>query len=166
MKKVVKKSFYLLAVMALCFLLSNVSLVKASAENLGTREFVNSSTEYLEDDSYIVYEVYETELPTRGVGAKIGEKVVTKYSAINTVIWTYTLKGYFSFSEGYSSECYNATYEVDINGSSWSFSDGYTYYSYNTAYGQGLFTYKFLGITGQTVEIDINVSCDTYGNIS
>ena len=124
MKKIIKKSFYLLVVMATCLLLSSGNLTKASAQSYQPKEFVSSSTEYLEDGSYIVTEIYEAVLPSRGVGAKMSEKSVIKYSATNTVLWTYKLTGYFSFEDGISSSCYNATYEVDIKGSSWSFSNG------------------------------------------
>ena len=166
MKKIIKKSFYLLVVMAICLVLSSGNLTKASAQSYQPKEFVSNSTEYLEDGNYVVTEIYEAVLPSRGVGARMGEKTVTKYSATNSVLWTYKLIGYFSFEDGISSSCYNATYEVDIKGSSWSFSNGNAYYSGNTAFGQGLFTYKFLGITTQSTEIDIYLTCDTYGNIS
>lgn len=163
-----KKLFYLLAIIGFCFFVVSANPKKANASEYNEKELVSTTVEYFEDGSYLKYEIYEEEINSnaRAVGSKMGEKVVTKYSAINTVIWTYTLIGYFSFDEGVSSRCYKAEYETDINGSSWSFSNGSAQYEANVANGKGTFTFKILGITSQTVDIDIHITCDIYGNLS
>lgn len=97
--------------------------------------------------------------------SKTGVCIVTKYSATGSILWEYTLTGYFTVTTGVSSVCTGATYSQYSNSSSWTFSEGGTSYSGNNAYGKGKFTYKVLFIVLQNVIIDIRVSCDEYGNI-
>ena len=79
--------------------------------------------------------------------------------------WKYTLIGYFAYDEGVSCVCTNATHEVTItNDWWWHFSEGGNSWSGNAAYGVGKFEYKVLFVTTETVNIDLRIRCDSYGN--
>ena len=78
--------------------------------------------------------------------------------------WRYTLIGYFTYEEGVSCVCTNATHEVTISDDWWHFSDGANTWSGNAAYGTGTFKYNVLFITTKTLYIDLRICCDSYGN--
>ncbi len=80
--------------------------------------------------------------------------------------WEYTLYGTFTYVPGVSSVCTAATYRYEINDDAWSFSDGSATKSGNKAFGKGVFKRKFLLITTDTVNIDIFLTCDIYGNVT
>lgn len=80
--------------------------------------------------------------------------------------WKYTLTATFSYIYGSAVVCTDSDYDYTIYDDSWNFSDGSTTRSGGTAYGYGTFKNKFLFVTTQTVEIDLSITCDVYGNLS
>ncbi len=80
--------------------------------------------------------------------------------------WEYTLYGTFTYVPGVSSVCTATTYRYEINDDAWSFSDGSATKSGNKAFGKGVFKRKTLFITTDTVNIDISLTCDIYGNVT
>lgn len=167
MKNFIKKSLFFLTVFAFFFLIANTDMSAAKAAEVSDKILVSYETEVLEDGSYLVSELYQqnSNQNARATETIVGERVVTKYSASDKLLWTYTLIGYFTVFYGVSSECYHAEYVTDIQNNSWSFSDGYIYYNEDTAYGEGTFTYRILGIKAQTVNIDVYIACDINGNL-
>ncbi len=153
------------------FLISSNQKVSASGNSL-LDDFilVSNETQYLDDGSYIVYETLEQKKDVILLAtsySKTGTRNVTKYDSNNKVQWVYTLSAEYQIEEGISVRCTKTDYSTTINNSSWSFSNGSTSYSGNTAYGKGKFTYKVLWIfSTQNVNIDIQLSCDSYGNLS
>ena len=128
---------------------------------------VSENIEYFNDGSYIITKVHES-LPVLnrdGTYTKAGSNEQTYYDG-DTLSWKYTLTGYFTINPGVSCVCYNSTYSTDIYSNYWSFHDPYNYYSANTAYGEGTFKKRILFITISTIDINLSVSCDAYGNIS
>lgn len=97
---------------------------------------------------------------------KTGSKVVDCRDKNGDLEWQYTLYSEFSVVEGTSATCTSATYTQTIYRDDWSFSNGNATKSGNTAYGVGTFKRKVLFITVDTVNIDISISCDVYGNLS
>lgn len=97
---------------------------------------------------------------------RTGRKLVTSSDKDGNLEWEYTLYGEFSVVEGVSATCTSATYSQTIYQDNWSFSNGDATKSGNTAYGTGTFKRKVLFITVDTMNIDINLSCDIYGNLS
>ncbi len=95
-----------------------------------------------------------------------GNKVATFTDSSGNVEWKYTLTASFSYVKGSSSTCTNASYTKEIYESMWSFSNGSATRSGNSANGKGKFVYKILFITGKTCNIDLSITCDTYGNLS
>ena len=80
------------------------------------------------------------------------------------VLWRYDLIGDFSINEGVSAICTASRCEYATFDSSWNYSNCRTYIESNIAHGVGTFTEKFLFITTDTVEVNITMSCDIYGN--
>lgn len=152
------------------FLISTNQKVSARGnELLDDFALISSETEYFEDGSYIVYEILEqkNDVVLFSSYTKTGTRNVTKYDSNNKVQWIYTLSAEYWIDEGISVSCTKADYSTTINNSSWSFSNGSASYSGNTAYGKGKFTYKVLWLfPTQNVNIDIDLSCDSYGNLS
>jgi len=116
-----------------------------------------TTTDYV-DDSIV------TRAATANTTGKSREVKYTNNSG--DVEWVYTLSAVFSYTPGVSSTCTNATYSEEIYDSSWHFSDGAATRSGNTAYGVGTFKHKVLFITTATYNIDISLTCDTYGNVN
>ena len=130
---------------------------------------VNDYTELIQTDDggYISVTLVSNDVQTRAATTKQGNKKVTKYDSDGAILWEYTLSATFSYVYGESSVCTDATYSVDNNSSIWFFSNGSTAKSGNVAYGYGKFDRKLIGlIVVETVNIDISVTCDIYGNIS
>lgn len=153
------------------FLISTNQKVFANEnELLDDFTLIASETEYFEDGSYIIYETLERKndavfLTTSYT--KTGKRTVTKTGNDGKVLWTYVLSAEYWIEEGISANCTKADYSTTISNSSWSFSNGSANYSGNTAYGKGKFTYKVLWLfPTQNVNIDIQLSCDSYGNLS
>lgn len=164
-----KKLLFVLSLIVVCFGLANLNPKTVSATSYEAKELVSTQVEELSDGSYIVSELYEYPVNKNARSNyydKTGQRIVTKYSASDNVLWVYTLIGYFTVNEGNFCTCYSCEYTTEINSSSWSFSNGSSHYVGNVAYGEGTFTYKLLFITMQTVNIDIHVQCDEYGVIS
>lgn len=163
----------IIGVVCLLFVLLISTNQKVSAsgnELLDDFTLISSETKYFEDGSYIVYETLEQKndvLLFSSSYTKTGTRNVTKYDSNNKVQWIYTLSAEYWIEEGISVSCTKADYSTTINNSSWSFSNGSASYSGNTAYGKGKFTYKVLWLfPTQNVNIDIDLSCDSYGNLS
>lgn len=163
----------IIGVVCLLFVLLISTNQKVSASGnalLDDFTLISSETKYFEDGSYIVYETLEQKndvLLFSSSYTKTGTRNVTKYDSNNKVQWIYTLSAEYWIEEGISVSCTKADYSTTINNSSWSFSNGSASYSGNTAYGKGKFTYKVLWLfPTQNVNIDIQLSCDSYGNLS
>lgn len=149
------------------FLFSGVFTLSAQ-ESVNT-ENTNKEIIYYEDGSYIIISIFEEEtlpLQARTPSTKTATKHVIKYDKDDVTLWEYILEGTFSIEIGRSAVCTNASYTVDIYKDSWKFSDGDAYTLNNIGYGVGTFKKKLLGVTIQTVEIDLSISSDIYGNIS
>lgn len=162
----------IIGVVCLLFMLliSTNSKVSACENNLlDDFTLVTKDTEYFEDGSYIVYETLEQKIDVVLLStsySKTGKRHVTRYDSNNNVQWIYTLSAEYRIEEGISVTCTKADYSTTINNSSWTFSNGSATYSGNTAYGKGKFTHKVWFITTKTENIDIHLSCDSYGNLS
>ena len=85
----------------------------------------------------------------------------------DTIEWTYILSATYELVEGVSVTCTSSDYSYSISKSQWKFSDGNSYYENNVAHGKGTFKYKVFGfITSTTINLDVTLTCDVYGNLS
>lgn len=154
-----------IAILMIIALLS-VSLMPAAAESTAKEA---SEIIYLDDGSYIEISgvrTIETGKSSRATTTTIGAKDVTFKNTDGEVEWTYTLTGYFTYDPGVSSTCTNATYTSDINANGWTLNNATATRSGNTAYGVGVYIKKVLFIKVNEIDIDISISCDSYGNLS
>ena len=92
--------------------------------------------------------------------------IADKYYASTKMCSKCGNKKIMKINEGLSCACINSSYSTNIYKSTWSFSDGSSYYANNYARGLGIFKCKILFVTAQTVDIDVTLSCDVYGNLS
>lgn len=169
-KNIIVVVLFLLMFVSFCF--PTISNAKTSIMVEEESVFISEEIIQCKNGSYISIKLYDTSVnktstySTLSSSYKTANKKVTRYNSNGSIAWEYTLTGYFTFDAGVSSTCYNATYTQYINTSSWSFSNGATSFSGNTAYGTGTYKDKFWFIVVETVNINISISCDTYGNIS
>ena len=153
-------------VLTLIMMITAVPLTSA-AEAPATEANNLTTITYLDDGSYIVKTITSIPSQTRATTfTKSGNIVASHYSGDDELLWQYTLYADFEVVSGVSAVCTNARYVQNIYASGWSFSDGQATASGDTAYGAGIFKKKVLFITTSTVEIDLNIVCDVYGNLS
>lgn len=129
-----------------------------------------TTTVFYDDGSTLtispVYVTSEQSLARAAAKTVSGGKDATYKDSDGNLEWKYTLSGTFSYVPGVSSTCTSATYKNNIYDDSWSFSDGSATKSGNKAIGKGTYVKKFLFITTKTCNVDISITCDTYGNLS
>lgn len=124
---------------------------------------------YYDDGSYLtVSPAYDvTAVVERGTASTAAaHKDATYTNSDGELEWKYTLYGTFSFTYGVSATCTNASYSQTIYSGGWTFSNGNATASGATARGVGHYEKKFLFITIQTVDVDITLVCDKYGNVT
>ena len=165
-----KRIFSILLTFLLVFALTP-SIFAANSialDNKNTTEIM-----YLDNGSYITITLITKDVSTLSLAltnsttfTKTGNKVVSCHDKKGNLEWEYTLFAEFSVVDGVSATCTSATYVQNIYANDWSFSNGNATKSGNTAYGIGIFKRKVLFVTVDTVNIDISISCDVYGNLS
>ena len=162
-----KKFLFILFALTLCLLSVNLKQPKVAANTSIEGELVSTTTEVYDDGSYLVTEYYvDKENPkTRSNEYSVTHtKSSNYYSASNKLLWTFRLYGTFSIVEGVSCVATSSSYDDIIENSAWHFSNGNSYCSGNQVFGSGTFKHKLLGITTKTIETNIHIECDTYGN--
>lgn len=154
------------ATFLIVILLLALSLMPISAT---PSDDVTSEIIYLENGDYIeISPIRITENKTRSTTALTasGERDVTYYDSNDEIEWQYVLTATFTYEPGVSATCTRATYSNTINDNNWTFSNGAATKSGNMAYGVGTYVKKILFITVETYDINIDIMCDTYGNLS
>lgn len=147
----------LLSVLFCVLVFCSVFAVTASAQE-GEKVLISRTVEYLEDGSYYVDEVYETNPMLRST--KSGSKASYYVSGSGTTIYSVIVTGTFSYN-GSTSSATNSTATVRIyvpnatpNGKS-------AYTSGSTAYATGSVICE-----GITLRRTVSISCDKNGNLS
>ena len=157
----IKKIISLLAL----FVILIVSVLPINATDITERD---GNIIYFEDGSYL--EISEVRIVdtnmSRAAQTITGAKDMTYTNEDGEVEWKYTLTASFTYDPGVSSTCTSATYSNTIYDNNWSFSNGYASRGGNAAHGSGLYIKKVLLIKVKEVEVSINITCDTYGNLS
>lgn len=170
MKKVI--SCFLAVVMILSFMTLSVSAADShNADETQVIKDVDGSTIVcFEDGSFLsISPVNVTKSSTATLATTktvTGDRVAKFTNANGVVEWKYTLTASFSYVSGTSSKCTSASYTEEIYNNDWKFSDGSATKSGNVAYGKGKFVCKIFFVTVRTYNIDISITCDTYGNLS
>lgn len=160
------KKFFVLCLAVIC-LAAQFSL-PVMAET--TADEGQAQVIYFEDGSYLTISpavVVEENSNTRASTlTKTGTKNATYTKSNGDLAWKYTLTATFSYVSGTSSTCTSASYTKNIYDTSWEFSNGSATKNGNKATGKGTFKDKFLFVTTQTHNVDISLTCDTYGNLT
>ena len=124
---------------------------------------------YFEDGSYLTVSPARTveNGGDRATTAQItAERAATFTNSDGETEWKYTLSATFTYTYGVSVSCTNASYTQTIYKGNWTFSNGAATASGATARGVGKYEKKFLFITVQTVNVDVSLVCDIYGNVT
>lgn len=157
------RKFIVLMILTASIILSTICPVFAAQ----TTSAEETTITYFDDGSYLIKTIISDTVPPRATTfTKSGNIVASYYDGDDTLLWEYTLYGEFEVVSGVSAVCTSATYTQTIYANRWSFSNGQATASGNTAYGVGTFKKKVLFVTTSTVDVDLNIVCDIYGNLS
>lgn len=167
MKKTLSFLLLLIALFNIC-----AFSVFADTEDISTSITNNAdgSTTYVHDNGTTtvvsaIEDVTQVGIQTRATYNKAGSVSAINYdNDTGAENWRYKLIGYFTYEEGVSCACTNATHEVTITNTEWQFSNGSNSWSGNAAYGFGNFKKYFLFITTGNIDVDLRICCDSYGN--
>ncbi|MBO5969095.1 MAG: hypothetical protein J6S14_11435 [Clostridia bacterium] len=140
-----------------------------NAETINEKQSFESTVIEYEDGSYLTIFVPEFTMVNsmRSTATTIlAEQPARFTNSSGEIEWEYTLTATFSYVYGSSATCTNASYDYTIYENSWEFSNGSSSRSGATAYGYGTFKNKFLFVTTKTINVDLSMTCDIYGNVS
>ena len=81
-------------------------------------------------------------------------------------MYTFTVKGVFSVDEGVAATCMSSSYSTNIVDGDWSCASASATKSGNQAIANGTFKMKLAGITIETDNVRVVLTCDDLGNLS
>jgi hypothetical protein len=120
-----------------------------------------------EDGSYLtISPIQSYESNSRAITTKNAYQLYTFTNTSGELEWEFVLNATFNYVYGTSVTCTAASYDYTIYANSWKFSDGSASYSGATAHGYGTFKNKVLFITTKTINAELEITCDVYGNLS
>lgn len=151
-------------ILAIFSLLFAFSFSISASDQLTTTD-TDTYIEYYEDGSYSVTTVTQSPAARATTYIVTGEKVVNLYNSGDELQWTYTLIGKFTVVYGESVVCTSSTYTYEIYHSGWSLTAHDNTYRNNIAGGTATFKKKVLFITTNTIDVDVEIGCDVYGNV-
>lgn len=157
-----------------CLLLSWVFIfasftIHTIAETINSTRNIDTIVQYYDDGSYLTVSAPQLTLlkSVRSTLTTIEAEQFAKFTnSSGELEWEYTLTATFSYVYGSSVTCTDASYDYSIYDTSWKFSNGSASHSGATAYGYGTFKNKVLFITTKTINVDLSITCDVYGNLS
>lgn len=101
---------------------------------------------------------------TRATSSKSGYKTAS-YKSGNTTLWSITVNGSFTYN-GNTSSCTSASSSAASYNSNWKISNHYAKRNGSTATAYVVAKNLFFGITVNTVEDDISLTCSKLGVLS
>lgn len=116
-----------------------------------------------EDGSYAVVETITS--GARASGGISGSRPYTYYDSTGIAQWKVALNGSFTYN-GSSATCTSASCSVTIYNSEWYTISKNASKSGNTANGSFSIGRKVLGVTVETKDVTLKLSCDKNGNLS
>lgn len=165
-----KRVAFLLLFVFLFSLPFNVS----ASDALETDSTVEKIT-YFSDGSYMItYFQLDSELDdskhSRATGSYevSGSKATEYYDSADNLDWRVNVRGVFLVIPGNSIDsgnCTDCSLTYNIYDSGWKISNISERTITNNAHGSCTMKNKFLGITLQTVTVDLYITCDIYGNL-
>lgn len=94
------------------------------------------------------------------------QKIYNYYNSSKQLQWTFTLYATFSYFPGMGSTATSASYSYSIVNSEWSLNHASCSRSGSTASANAVFDDKVFFITVGSINADVSLFCDKYGNIS
>lgn len=131
--------------------------------NVSAAQMADENTIWLEDGSYVVVSITDT--GSRATSTKSGTKTYTYYSASDVIQWKAALSGTFTYT-GSSSSCTASDCDITIYNSDWYIYTNMPSKSGNTAKAEITMKRKLLGVTVDTENLTITLTCDANGNLS
>lgn len=162
----------------LSLILATVVLTSLFSLNISAESFdelvenevvISETTDYFEDGSSITTTITQqinngiSPMATKTVS---GSKTRTVKNSDGDVLYKFKINGTFSVNVGVSATCTAVSCSASNLASGWSLDSSTTSKLGNTAKATGIFKYKVLLITTQTVEIPVSLSCDENGVLS
>ena len=144
------KKLFAYLFLVICLLFPNCNVTTATP---------NYTIQYLENGDYIITEIYSSDATSRTATSK--SKKASYYSQDHIFIFSITIFVSFDYTYGVRASATSANAIVNIADSSAVFKSKNSYVSGNTAYGTATVLYQ-----GSNKTLNINMSCDIYGNIS
>ncbi len=151
------------AILAVCIAFSFAALT-VSAETAESAVASNQQIEYLEDGGYIIVTVEEDASP-RATTSKTGKKTFDCYNDDDEKIWTAVVTGTFTYT-GSSATCTSSSTSYTIHNTSWHHYSSSASKSSNKAIGDFVFKKRVLGITIQTLQKTVTLTCSATGSLS
>ena len=134
-----------------------------------TTEFVVSeTTEFLSDGFSITITVIDNMTISTYASnfTKSGSKEYTLRNSSGDILWQFKLNAIFDVNSGVNATCKSTNYSINIVNSSWKNSAASSYASGNQGIGNATFVRKVLGITLESRDCQVILSCDKNGNLS
>lgn len=132
-----------------------------------TSTIVSETTEYFADGSSVTTTIQEESVNiTRALTTKSGSKTKTVLDSDGNVLYKFKVTGTFAIYSNGNCNCTSATRSHTIVVSSWSCKTSEAHTSGASAVATGTFVRKVLGITVETDEISVSLTCDANGNLS
>ena len=144
------KKLFACLFLVVCFLFPNCNVTTAAP---------NYNIQYLENGDYIITEIYTSNTTLRTPASK--SKKISYYLKNHVFIFSLSIYASFEYTYGVRASATSANAIVNIADSSAVFKSKNSYVSGNTAYGTATVLYQ-----GSNKTLNINMSCDIYGNIS
>ena len=147
-----------------CLLLMACVTINSSAIAMTEKE---TNIEYFADGSYLITTVTQEPVLTRAASNTVkGNKNHTYYNSNGGVDWVFTVTGTFSVVSGVSATCTAVSHSTDIRASKWKLASASSWKSGNQALGKVTMKQTMLGLTIQTIERTVTLTCDNYGNLT
>lgn len=160
MKKILSL-FLAIVICGICIVPANAESEMLHTDNSGT------VVVYEDGSSLTISPIQYIEINSRATAStQDAYRTYTYKNSSDEIEWEFILNATFSYVYGSSVTCTDTSYDYTIYKDSWKFSDGSTSSSGGTAYGYGTFKNKFLLITTKTINVEAEITCDVYGNLS
>ncbi|MCR4717074.1 MAG: hypothetical protein K5656_07830 [Lachnospiraceae bacterium] len=167
----IKRLTGLLLAVILLTLGTNYNMVQshAAVANSITKEL---SIEIINDDLYCVTTIVSNDISseiffpnqTKATNAKSGSKTVEYKNSKGKTLWYVKVSGSYTYN-GSSASCTSASVYATSNDSNWNISNKKSHKSSNTAYASATGTLKQQGITIQTINKSVSLSCSKDGKL-
>ena len=121
--------------------------------------------ETLNENSKYRFETIITEekLSTFSVSTKSGTKTVNLYNG-DTILWSISVTGTFTYGNG-TSKATSAKVTTNVFSSAWKITDSSSSYSGNSAKATAVAKRYLLGIPLETITKNVELICDSSGNL-